>query len=164
MNNYNDYLNYQNGFSDMNYMTNPNNMIGDLNYQSLMPAQTPTMPEMPQNSNILDSYEGFKRGNMFSNLYDQYKNYKPMELKANSEREDILMQWQEINFAMIDLQLYLDVKPNDKKALDLFNDYLKKEKELCRLYESKYGPLTFDSIATNSWAWENGPWPWEVQR
>ena len=35
MNNYNDYYNYLNGYSDMNYMTNPNNMIGDLNYQSL---------------------------------------------------------------------------------------------------------------------------------
>ena len=33
----NDYYNYLNGFTDMNYMTNPNNMIGDLNYQSLMP-------------------------------------------------------------------------------------------------------------------------------
>lgn len=142
----------------MNYMTNPNSMIGDLNYQSLMPVPK-------QSSTVLDSYEGFKRGNMFSNLYDQYKNYKPTNLKASSEREDLLMQYQELNFAMIDLQLYLDINPNDKRALSLFNDYLKKEKELCLAYESKYGPLTFDSmVMPNSWTWENGPWPWEVQR
>ena len=58
----NDYYNYLNGFTDMNYMTNPNNMIGDLNYQSLMPNIQTKSNEM---SSVLDSYEGFKRGNMF---------------------------------------------------------------------------------------------------
>ena len=156
----NDYYNYLNGYSDMNYMTNPNNMIGDLNYQSLMPNN-----KINQNSNILDSYEGFKRGNMFGNLYDPYKNYKPEELKAQSEREDILMQLQELNFAMIDLGLYLDLNGNDRNAINKFNEYRRQEKELCKMFEKKYGPLTFDSMeVTNSWTWDNGPWPWEVQR
>ena len=116
-------------------------------------------------SSVLDSYEGFKRGNMFANLYDPYKNYKPAELKAVSEREDMLMQLQELNFAMIELGLYLDLHDNDKKAISLFNQYQKKEKELCKMFENKYGPLTFDSIEyKNTWTWDNGPWPWEVQR
>ena len=156
----NDYYNYLNGFTDMNYMTKPNNMIGDLNYQSLM-------PNMQNNEigSILDSYEGFKRGNMFGNLYDPYRNYKPEELKATSEREDMLMQLQELKFAMIELGLYLDLNDKDRNALNLFNEYQKKEKELCKIFENKYGPLTFDSMEyKNSWTWDNGPWPWEVQR
>lgn len=158
----NDYYNYLNGFTDMNYMTNPNNMIGDLNYQSLMPNVQMGKGEM---ASVLDSYEGFKRGNMFGNLYDQYRNYKPQELKAASEREDMLMQLQELKFAMIELGLYLDLNDKDRNAINLFNEYQRKEKELCKMFENKYGPLTFDSMEyKNTWTWDNGPWPWEVQR
>jgi len=33
------------------------------------------------------------------------------------------------------------------------------------MFENKYGPLTFDSMEyKNTWTWDNGPWPWEVQR
>lgn len=158
----NDYLNYLNGFNDMNYMVKPNKMIGDLNYQSLMPNN---MNSNSQIGSILDSYKGFKRGNMFGNLYDPYKNYRASELKAGSEREDMLMQLQELDFAMIDLGLYLDLYDNDRTAIKLFNDYQMKSKELCKMYEGKYGPLTFDSMQYgNTWTWDNGPWPWEVQR
>ena len=158
----NEYFNYLNGYSDMNFMTNPNGMIGDLNYQSLMPKIQNKNNEM---SSVLDSYDGFKRGNMFGNLYDQYRNYKPSDLKASSEREDMLMQLQELKFALIELGLYLDLNDNDRSAINLFNEYQRKEKELCKVFESKYGPLTFDSMEyKNTWTWDNGPWPWEVQR
>ncbi|MFR5984334.1 MAG: spore coat protein CotJB [Bacilli bacterium] len=119
---------------------------------------------MPTNNNILDTKLGFKRGNLFNNLYDEYKNYKPQELKANNEKEDLLLQIDEQRFAMIEMNLYLDLYPNNKEALNRFNTYLKKEKELVTLYESKYGPLTTSSpVQTNNWTWNNSPWPWEVQ-
>lgn len=158
----NEYFNYLNGYSDMNFMTNPNSMIGDLNYQSLMPKMQNKNNEM---SSVLDSYDGFKRGNMFGNLYDQYRNYKANDLKASSEREDMLMQLQELKFALIELGLYLDLNDNDRSAINLFNEYQRKEKELCKMFENKYGPLTFDSMEyKNTWTWDNGPWPWEVQK
>lgn len=158
----NEYFNYLNGYSDMNFMTNPNSMIGDLNYQSLMPNIQNKKNEM---FSVLNSDEGFKRGNMFGNLYDQYRNYKPSDLKASSEREDMLMQLQELKFALIELGLYLDLNDNDRSAINLFNEYQRKEKELCKIFEDKYGPLTFDSMEyKNTWTWDNGPWPWEVQR
>lgn len=160
MNNYNDYYNYLNGYSDMNFMPNPNNMIDDMNYQNAFPNTF-----MQNNNSVADSMTGLKRGNMFNNLYEQYKNYKPEELKAKTEREDLLLQIKEQKFAMIDLGLYLDLHPNDKSVLNLFNNSLNKEKELCNLYESKYGPLTFDSMAQNNdWLWVRSPWPWEVQK
>lgn len=162
MNNYNDYYNYINsGYNDMNFMTNPNSMINDMNYQTVFP----NTPMKTSSNQIAETFTGFKRGNMFDNLYDEYKNYKPQELKAKSEREDLLMQIDEQRFAMIDLGLYLDIYPNDKNALNLFNTYLNKEKELKRVFESKYGPLTLNSpVQTNNWLWDNSPWPWEVQK
>ena len=130
-----------------------------MNYQALYPNAV-----RPTNNNILDTKLGFKRGNLFNNLYDEYKNYKPAELKANNDKEDLLLQIDEQRFAMIEMNLYLDLYPNNKEALNRFNTYLKKEKELVTLYESKYGTLTTSSpVQTNNWTWNNSPWPWEVQ-
>ena len=102
---------------------------------------------------------------MFNNLYSEYNGFKPQELKATGEREDLILQIDEQRFATIDLGLYLDIYPNDQAALNLFNTYLNKEKALKALYESKYGPLTLSSpVQTNNWLWNDGPWPWEVQK
>ena len=166
MNNFNDYYNYlNNNYNDMNFMTDPNNMIYDMNTMTAFP-NTFMMPNnnISDNSNITDSQTGFKRGNLFNNLYSEYKNYKPNDLKANSEREDLIMQIDEQRFAIIEMNLYLDIYPNDKNALNKFNSYLRKEKELINLYESKYGPMTISSpVQTANWLWNNSPWPWEVQ-
>ena len=166
MNNSHAYYNYlNNNYNDMNFMTDPNNMIYDMNTMTAFP-NTFMMPNnnISDNSNITDSQTGFKRGNLFNNLYSEYKNYKPNDLKANSEREDLIMQIDEQRFAIIEMNLYLDIYPNDKNALNKFNSYLRKEKELINLYESKYGPMTISSpVQTDNWLWNNSPWPWEVQ-
>lgn len=164
MNNYNDYYNYLNsGYSDMNFMPNPNKMINDMNNQNTI-NQPFTGTSQNKPLMVEDTMTGFKKGNMFKDLYDPYKNYKPEELKASSEREDLLMQIDEQRFAMIDLGLYLDLYPNDKNILNLYNTTLNKEQKLCDLFESKYGPLTLNSpVQTNNWLWNNSPWPWEVQ-
>ena len=166
MNNFNDYYNYlNNNYNDMNFMTDPNNMIYDMNTMTAFP-NTFMMPNnnISDNSNITDTQTGFKRGNLFNNLYSEYKHYTPNDLKANSEREDLIMQIDEQRFAIIEMNLYLDIYPNDKNALNKFNSYLRKEKELINLYESKYGPMTISSpVQTDNWLWNNSPWPWEVQ-
>lgn len=164
MNNFNDYYNYLNNYNDMNFMTNPNTMITDMNYQNMFPNNY-TIPNTNTNSSITDPQIGFKRGNLFNNLYDEYKNYKPQELKASNEREDLILQIDENRFAIIELGLYLDLYPNDTNILNKYNSYLKKEKELITIYESKYGPMTLNSpVQTNIWLWNNSPWPWEVQK
>lgn len=164
MNNFNDYYNYLNNYNDMNFMTNPNTMITDMNYQNMFPNNY-TIPNTNTNSSIADSKIGFKRGNLFNNLYDEYKNYKPQELKASNKREDLILQIDENRFAIIELGLYLDLYPNDTNILNKYNSYLKKEKELITIYESKYGPMALNSpVQTNIWLWNNSPWPWEVQK
>ena len=164
MNNLNDYYNYLNNYDDMNFMTNPNTMMNDMNYQNMFPNNY-IIPNTGTSSNIADSQIGFKRGNLFNNLYDEYENYKPQELKATNEREDLILQIDENRFATIELGLYLDLYPNDINALNKYNSYLKKEKELITIYESKYGPMTLISpVQTNTWLWNNSPWSWEVQK
>ena len=105
------------------------------------------------------------RGNMFENLYNPYKNYKPREIEPTNERETLLNKVRQYRFAMIDLNLYLDNYPDDENVVKIFNNYRNLEKQASMEYESKYGPLTIDDAPSNvnTWIWDNIPWPWEVQ-
>ena len=116
-----------------------------------------------QDKQIYDPYNGFIRGNMFPELYNSYKLNKPLEITPMNEQAELLTYVDALTFAMIDLNLYLDVYPNDRGALELFNQYRMQADEYTKKYESKYGPLelTSNSLNTFPWAWDNAPWPWE---
>ncbi len=107
--------------------------------------------------------EGYTRGNLFPELYDAYKNYKPAMLKANDEKSKMLLELGEISFASHELNLYLDVHPNDKSMIALFNDYRRKSNQIMNEYERKFGPISIDSEALNvtPFAWEEEKWPFE---
>lgn len=161
------------GFDYMNYINNiPNSMNYNPNQQASMHymMQNPAMNQpmgsnmMMNNQNqVLEPSQGFMRGNMFGNLYDPYKNYKPANLDPKNEKEALLYQVMQYKFALNDLDLYLDTHPNDKEMIALYNKYLAIEKQMCDKYENMYGPLTLDSnyLGTNTWNWKNSPWPWE---
>ena len=123
----------------------------------------PSYNQMPNNTNLYNPYNGFIRGNMFPELYNTYKVNQPFEIKAMNEQADLLTYIDALGFATIDLNLYLDNFPDDKKALELFNQYRNLKEQYMDEYERKYGPLTLssDSLNTFPWAWKNGPWPWE---
>ena len=123
----------------------------------------PSYNQMPNNTNLYNPYNGFIRGNMFPELYNTYKVNQPFEIKAMNEQADLLTYIDALGFATIDLNLYLDNFPDDKKALELFNQYRSLKEQYMDEYEKKYGPLTLgsDSLNTFPWAWKNGPWPWE---
>ena len=110
--------------------------------------------------------EGFENGNMFKGLYKQYKNYQPTKLTPKDERERKLFEIQTICFAAHELNLFLDTHPDNQSMISLFNDYIRKEKELTKEYESMYGPLCVDSIDNNdnTFSWVEEKWPWEVDR
>ncbi len=117
-------------------------------------------------NNLSDLKNGFLRGNIFNNLYDPYKNYKYRELKPSNKREEMLYNILMYNFALIELQLYLDVNPMDSNIINLYNKHLMDKKKLCDDYERQFGPLTMEGLnmGTNSWNWDNSPWPWEVSK
>lgn len=106
--------------------------------------------------------EGFEKGNMFMNLYNEYKNYQPASLKPKNDQEKMLFNLQAICFAAHELNLYLDLHPEDQSMITLFNDYIKKIEELTRQYESKYGPLTTSFEMNKGFNWVEEKWPWEV--
>lgn len=105
--------------------------------------------------------EGLIMGNMFIDEYIPYKNYKPYKVKPKTEEEALLMKIREFCFAVDDLNLKLDLDPNNKKLFNLFKTYNEKLKMLTKEYEEKYQVLTLDCDNKDRYTWFTGKWPWE---
>ena len=112
-------------------------------------------------NNLYDAYNGFIRGNMFPDLYNQYKISKPFEVTPANKQAEMLTYLDAYCFAAHDLNLYLDTHPNDKTAIELFKEYTNQKEKIQKEYEQTYGPLFVDASTTYPWAWNDSPWPWE---
>lgn len=164
----NNYYNYQNYLNQAKQTMDPvqsqeNESARNINSNMMnLPAQ-PMAPAANPNAKLYEPYEGFIRGNMFPSLYDPYKLKTPYEIKPMNEQADMLTYIDSLGFAMIDLNLYLDLHPNDRQMIDLYNQYRIQKEDILRQYEDKYGPIVTTSNALNQypWAWINRPWPWE---
>jgi len=139
MNYYQDYYNYENN-----------------NYN------IPLYKENYNKKNIYDPYNGFIRGNLFPDLYNTYKISNPYNIEPMNDQAKLLTEIDSLCFALIDLNLYLDVNRNDKDIIKLYNQYLNKKNNLLDIYQKKYGPITLNmENINNTWDWINSPWPWE---
>lgn len=83
----------------------------------------------------------------------------------NRTREMLLREIQELDFRMLDLQLYLDTHPLETKAVEEYNIAAKKYRAMKEHYEKLYGPIVLDAYDyTTPWKWVEGPWPWQNYR
>ncbi len=113
-------------------------------------------------TSVLSSHEGFIKGNMFENEYKGYKNYEVKCPKAKTEREAYLYKIMELDFAINDLNLYLDLHPKDSKIYNDFKKYVEELKKIEKEYEEKYGPLKLMDTTGQSYNW-NEYLPWEKE-
>lgn len=148
-------MNYYPEFKNFNY--------NDMNMYNMKNTFNNNSYNKQNDNRLFDPYNGLIRGNLFKNLYDPYKSGEPYEIKPMNEQAELLTSLDALGFAMIDLNLYLDVFPNDKEKINLYNQYRNQKEERLKEYESKYGPITINSDSLNSypWAWNNMPWPWD---
>lgn len=77
--------------------------------------------------------------------------------------EKMLMQRiRQYDFALKELNLYLDTHPHCRRALELFAKYRKLREEAVSEYNSRFGPITPEqNTNTQHWSWVDDPWPWE---
>jgi spore coat protein JB len=80
-----------------------------------------------------------------------------------NEQMAFLKRLQEVEFALVELQLYLDTHRDDQRALMEFNKYSRQLEALKKQYELQYGPLLNFGFSPSQypWRWLDGPWPWE---
>lgn len=100
------------------------------------------------------SYEDYQRNCQMQEYNDS------CGCNSYSTREEMIKQLKEYRFSIIDLGLYLDTHPDDKKAICLHKEYTNKFRRLSDQYEKIYGPLTI-MFPCNKWRWLEEPWPWE---
>lgn len=80
------------------------------------------------------------------------------------QKEKLMRQIQEIQFACLDLNLYLDTHPECKEAILYYNQLCLMLEKCKKMYEMQYGPLTNFGGGTSKypWQWEQSPWPWDL--
>ena len=121
-----------------------------------------SMPYYDEKENhLVSTKEGFLRGNMWKDEYSPYQGMTYIPLKPTCEREALLFQIMEYDFAINDLNLYLDLHPENEKIYEIFKNYTKKCIELKDKYAKMYGPLTLDQTNSESYEWMKNPWPWD---
>lgn len=77
---------------------------------------------------------------------------------------DLMNNIQKLQFAAVELNLYLDNFPKDENATEDYKKISKKLDKLINEYESKYGPIRNfgDAYLEDPKSWVNSPWPWEL--
>lgn len=78
-------------------------------------------------------------------------------------KQSLLLEIQQLSFALVDLNLFLDINPTCQQAIEDYNTIFQKYWEVRANYELQFGPLAnFGHCpATYPWSWVNDPWPWE---
>lgn len=107
--------------------------------------------------------EGFLRGNLENNTFVPYKGYTYFKLKPENEKEKMLLKLMSYSFAINELNLYLDLHPEDMENYNLFHNYVREYDELEMAYVKKYGPLCVMQSNGDNFNWVKNPWPFDKQ-
>jgi spore coat protein JB len=75
-----------------------------------------------------------------------------------------LEELQVVDFALVELTLYLDTHPMDMQAVQQFNQLVQRRQQLAAAFEMKHGPLLQfgHSYSRFPWQWVETPWPWQI--
>ena len=67
-----------------------------------------------------------------------------------------------LNFAILDLKLYLDTHPHECEKINIYNCFVEKYKMLLDEYQDKYGPMVCELCTSGyPWEWDENGWPWD---
>lgn len=87
-----------------------------------------------------------------------------MKPQLPDEYYQLLEEIQAIDFALVELTLYLDTHPKDVDTMQQFNEYSHQSRKLKLQFEKKFGPLQQfgNSYTDATWGWGTNPWPWQI--
>lgn len=94
-----------------------------------------------------DMKEALCMGSIFPELHKPFYVEEQMEkcaAKPLNEREARLLEIQQVTFSLIDLQLFLDLHPEEAEGKEMKRQLQSKRKELLAAFAKDYYPLTCD--------------------
>ncbi|WP_298034986.1 spore coat protein CotJB [uncultured Dysosmobacter sp.] len=124
------------------------------------PLAFPYIPMQDNNPVRYSRMEALETGTLFPGLNLPFKAAIQAKTKlANTA----LVELMALDFAIKELNLYLDTHANDQEVLQLYWSYIKLAKEGREKYQKMYGPLmSSDLTPEDGYAWLNDPWPWDI--
>ena len=113
-----------------------------------------------KNGNVFNPKDALIHGNIFADTWEGYKSYKDATIIPTSSKGELLLKIYEYDFALNDLNLYLDLNPDNQAIYELFKkDSLILHDLVCE-YESLYGPMELCDSDYDAYMWITNPWPW----
>lgn len=79
---------------------------------------------------------------------------------CGSKEKSLLERLRELDFAIVEVTLYLDVYPACREASEYLINMREKRARLASEYEEKHGMLTMYGVCGDS-SEGHTPWPWE---
>lgn len=131
-------------------------------YRCFQPANKTC--DIKQQLQLFEPQVAFMLGNLFKDLYMSYHGFSNYTFQPQTPRQQALLDVQINAFVAHELNLYLDMHPDNQDMLRLFHEFSQKTKEATEVFESQFGPLNVaDSCQQIPFDWVQGPWPWEHQ-
>lgn len=125
------------------------------------PLANPYVPFQRENPPKYEARYGLVRGTMFPGLD------LPFQGRVNTKELNMtpMTELQALNFAIQELQLYLDTHRDDRDALEAYRAYQQMYRACREQYEAKYGPLNqMSGDDCQDFRWLDDPWPWEYSK
>ena len=79
----------------------------------------------------------------------------------NTSKSLLMRKIQELSFAKVETELYLDTHPECQRALEYYREILRALDEVMTEYQNKYGPIYTEGVMGDRWTWVEGAWPWQ---
>ena len=119
----------------------------------------PYVPMQTNNPQVYEQTEGLENGTLFPGLNLPFQKEIKARLNCNNAP---LCELMALDFAVVELGLYLDTHKEDQEAFALYQKYVALYQEGKAKYEKLYGPLTQTTAAqSSSYNWLENPWPWD---
>jgi len=114
-----------------------------------LPLAYPYVPPQRFNERYSDD-DAIIRGTLFPELDLPFKDFKIHQHLPSTPLTEVM----KLDFVCHELKLYLDINPNDARAMELYREYTRKSQEA---KQDMLGPQ--EQFYYNTWVYD--PWPWE---
>ena len=82
--------------------------------------------------------------------------------EAEKQLSEAMETLRKIEFAIVDVALYLNAYPDSDCALAYYRKLIGERECLLRKIHEECGPTTlYDNVSETCWKWTDGPWPWQ---
>ena len=80
---------------------------------------------------------------------------------ASAQCKQWMRKLQQLDFALQELTLYLDVYPECGRALEQFRRLRDERESVLREYQEQCGAVYATGNRGDRWEWTDSPWPWQ---